>query len=52
MSNIWHDINPERIKPEDFISVIEISKYSAIIESIKNYGFIRNEVLLWLDLIS
>ncbi len=28
MSNIWHDINPERIKPEDFISVIEISKYS------------------------
>lgn len=28
MSNIWHDINPERIKPDDFISVIEISKYS------------------------
>ena len=24
--NIWHDINPERIKPEDFISVIEITK--------------------------
>jgi inorganic pyrophosphatase len=28
MSNIWHDINPERIKPDDFISVVEISKYS------------------------
>lgn len=24
--NIWHDINPERIKPKDFISVIEITK--------------------------
>ena len=28
MANIWHDINPERIKPDDFISVIEIPKYS------------------------
>ncbi len=28
MSNIWHDITPERIKPEDFICVIEISKGS------------------------
>lgn len=28
MSNIWHDISPERIKPEDFICVIEISKGS------------------------
>ncbi len=28
MSNIWHDINPDRITPEDFISVIEISKGS------------------------
>lgn len=24
--NIWHDINEERIKPDDFISVIEITK--------------------------
>ena len=24
--NIWHDIAPERIKKDDFISVIEISK--------------------------
>lgn len=28
MSNIWHDINPERIHPDDFIAVIEISKDS------------------------
>lgn len=28
MSNIWHDMSPKRINPEDFISVIEISKGS------------------------
>ena len=28
MSNIWHDISPKRITPEDFIAVIEISKGS------------------------
>ncbi len=28
MGNIWHDINPERIKPDDFIAVIEIPKGS------------------------
>ncbi|MBR7133147.1 MAG: inorganic diphosphatase [Clostridia bacterium] len=28
MANIWHDISPERITPEDFICVIEISKGS------------------------
>ncbi len=28
MSNIWHDIKSSRIKPEDFISVIEIEKGS------------------------
>ena len=28
MSNIWHDINPERISAEDFIAVVEISKGS------------------------
>ena len=28
MSNIWHDISPKRIKPEDFITVIEIPKGS------------------------
>ncbi len=28
MSNIWHDISPKRITPNDFICVIEISKGS------------------------
>lgn len=28
MSNIWHDISPKRITPEDFICVIEVSKGS------------------------
>ncbi len=28
MSNIWHDITPKRIHPEDFICVVEISKGS------------------------
>ena len=28
MANIWHDINPERITPDDFICVVEISKGS------------------------
>ena len=26
--NIWHDMNPSRISPEDFTAVIEISKGS------------------------
>lgn len=26
MNNIWHDIPKERIKKDDFVSVIEISK--------------------------
>lgn len=28
MSNIWHDIDPKRITPEDFVAVIEIPKGS------------------------
>lgn len=28
MSNIWHDINPDRINPTDFVAVVEISKGS------------------------
>lgn len=24
--NIWHDVRPERIKPDNFLSVIEIKK--------------------------
>jgi len=26
--NIWHDIKPDRIKPTDFIVVVEIQKGS------------------------
>ena len=28
MSNIWHNVSPERIKPNDYIGVIEISEGS------------------------
>ena len=28
MNNIWHDVSPERIKPDDFLCVIEIPKGS------------------------
>ena len=28
MANIWHDISPARINPQDFIAVIEIEKGS------------------------
>ncbi len=28
MSNIWHDMNPSRVRPDDFIAVIEIPKGS------------------------
>ena len=28
MGNIWHDINPKRISPDDFMVVVEISKGS------------------------
>lgn len=28
MSNIWHDISPSRVTPDDFIAVIEIEKGS------------------------
>ncbi len=26
MTNIWHDISPKRISPEDFVACIEIPK--------------------------
>ena len=26
--NIWHNVSPERISPEDFLAVIEIKKGS------------------------
>ena len=28
MINIWHDMDPKRISPEDFIAVVEIPKGS------------------------
>lgn len=28
MSNIWHDVDPKRISPDDFLAVIEIPKGS------------------------
>jgi len=28
MANLWHDISPERIKADDFVAVVEISKGS------------------------
>ena len=28
MSNLWHDVSPSRVNPEDFIAVIEIEKGS------------------------
>ncbi len=44
MGNIWHDINPKRIAPEDFIAVIEISKGSK-----RKYELDKETGLLMLD---
>ncbi len=44
MSNIWHSINPERIKPEDFMAVIEIPKGSK-----KKYELDKETGLIMLD---
>ena len=42
--NIWHDISPERISPDDFISVIEIEKGSK-----KKYELDKETGLIILD---
>ena len=42
--NIWHDINPERIKSNDFIAVIEIQKNSK-----KKYELDKETGLIILD---
>ena len=48
MSNIWHDISPQRITPEDFICVIEISKGSKKkYELDKQTGFIILDRILY-----
>ncbi len=47
MSNIWHDMTPSRIKPEDFICVVEISKGSKKkYELDKETGFIMLDRIL------
>lgn len=42
--NIWHDISPKRITPQDFIAVIEISKGSK-----KKYELDKETGLIILD---
>ena len=44
MSNIWHDISPKRITPEDFICVVEVSKGSK-----KKYELDKETGLIMLD---
>lgn len=44
MMNIWHDISPKRITPQDFIAVIEISKGSK-----KKYELDKETGLIILD---
>ena len=44
IANIWHDIDPKRIYPTDFISVIEIPKGSK-----KKYELDKETGLLILD---
>lgn len=42
--NIWHNIDPKRIKPKDFIAVVEISKGSK-----KKYELDKEVGLIMLD---
>ena len=44
MDNIWHSIDPERIKPHDFMAVIEIPKGSK-----KKYELDKETGLIMLD---
>ena len=44
MSNIWHDISPKRIHPEDFIAVVEISMGSK-----KKYELDKDTGMIILD---
>ncbi len=44
MSNIWHDISPKRITPQDFVCVVEISKGSK-----KKYELDKETGLIMLD---
>lgn len=44
MGNIWHDVSPKRITPEDFMAVIEITKGSK-----KKYELDKDTGYLMLD---
>ncbi|MBE6820283.1 MAG: inorganic diphosphatase [Ruminococcaceae bacterium] len=44
MGNIWHDVSPKRINPEDFMAVIEITKGSK-----KKYELDKETGFLMLD---
>ena len=44
MANLWHDVTPDRLKPDDFIAVIEIPKGSK-----KKYELDKETGLLILD---
>ena len=44
MSNIWHDVDPKRISPENFLSVIEIPQGSK-----KKYELDKSTGLIILD---
>ncbi|MBQ6679447.1 MAG: inorganic diphosphatase [Lachnospiraceae bacterium] len=46
--NIWHDIDPSRVRPEDFIAVIEITKGSHVkYELDKETGFLCMDRILF-----
>ena len=48
MSNIWHDMREERIQPENFVSVIEITKGSKKkYELDKECGLLRLDRILY-----
>ncbi len=48
MNNIWHDVAPSRIRPEDFLCVVEISKGSKKkYELDKETGFIMLDRILY-----
>ena len=44
MANLWHDVTPDRLKPDDFIAVIEIRKGSK-----KKYELDKETGLIMLD---
>ncbi len=48
MGNIWHDISPSRIQPQDFVAVVEISKGSKKkYELDKETGYIMLDRILY-----